>query len=99
MAGIYKTEGVILGQSEIGEADKLLAVYSRDFGKITILAKSSRLLQSKLKGHLKTGAYSRLMFVQGADRLLLTDAQEFGLNDYGVFSHSLFFPVFSFLNR
>src|SRR3989344_3881312 len=99
MAGIYKTEGVILRQSEVGEADKLLTVYSRDFGKITILAKSSRLLQSKLKGHLKTGAYLRLMFVQGADRLLLTDAQELGLNDQDVFCRSLFFPALSFLNR
>ncbi|MBI2628118.1 MAG: recombination protein O N-terminal domain-containing protein [Candidatus Niyogibacteria bacterium] len=99
MASIYKTEGVILGQSEIGEADKLLIVYSRDFGKIKIFAKSVRLLRSKLKGHLNTGAYLRLMFVQGADKLRLIDAQEFELNDYPVFSRSLFFPTFSFLNR
>ena len=99
MAGIYKTEGVILGQTEVGEADKLLTVYSRDFGKISVLAKSVRLLRSKLKGHLNTGAYLRLMFVQGADKLRLIDAQELELNDYPVFSRSLFFPAFAFLNR
>lgn len=99
MAGIYKTEGVILGQIEVGEADRLLIIYSRDFGKISVLAKSARLLQSKLKGHLNTGAYLRLMFVQGADKLRLIDAQELELNDYPVFGRSLFFPAFAFLNR
>lgn len=99
MASVYKTEGVILGQTEIGEADKLLTVYSRDFGKITILAKSVRLLRSKLKGHLNTGAYLRLIFVQGADKLRLIDAQELELNDYPVSSRPLFFSALAFLNR
>lgn len=99
MAIVYKTEGIILGQIEIGEADKLLTVYSRDFGKIKILAKSVRLLRSKLKGHLNTGAYLRLMFVQGADKLRLIDAQELELKNYSVFGRSLIFPVFAFLDR
>lgn len=61
---------------DLGEADKMLTVFTRDFGKVSMIAKGTRLLQSKLRGHLNVMARSRLVFVSGKDIFRLTDAEE-----------------------
>ena len=37
---VYKTEGIIIGKFNSNEFDKLLVVYTKDFGKILVKAKS-----------------------------------------------------------
>jgi len=51
---LYKTQGIIIKNSNLGEVDRLITVYTNDFGKLVIKGKSVRKNQAKLKGHLVT---------------------------------------------
>lgn len=49
----YKSEGVVLKRTNFGEADKIVTVYSKHYGKITLLAKGIRRLTSRKRGNLE----------------------------------------------
>lgn len=71
----YKTEGIIIKKTNSGEFDRLLTVYSKDFGKILVKAKSVRKNQSKLKGYLELFLYNHLMIAQGRGLDVVTGAE------------------------
>lgn len=48
-----KTTGIILKRRNVGEADRLLTVYTREEGKITIKAKGVRKITSKRASHIE----------------------------------------------
>ena len=49
----YKTQGIVLKQMPIGEADRILSIFTRDFGKVRVVARGVRKPTSKLAGHLE----------------------------------------------
>lgn len=49
----YKTEGVVLKRSNFGEADRIITLYTKHYGKITGLAKGIRKLTSRKRGALE----------------------------------------------
>lgn len=49
----YKSEGIVLKRSNFGEADKIVTVYSKNYGKITLLAKGMRRMSSRKRGNLE----------------------------------------------
>lgn len=53
----YYTKGVVLERFPRGELDEAIAIYTKDFGKILALAKSSKKIVSKLSGHLTPGRF------------------------------------------
>ncbi|MDE2025747.1 MAG: DNA repair protein RecO [Patescibacteria group bacterium] len=48
-----KTIGIILKRRNVGEADRILTVYTREEGKITIKAKGVRKISSKRASHIE----------------------------------------------
>lgn len=76
MTTLHKTDGIILGHYDIGEADKIINIFTKDYGKISISAKGVRLQKSKLRGHINTGSHVRIVFVGGSEFLRLTDIEE-----------------------
>lgn len=62
----FKTEGLILRKMSFGEADFLVRILTKDFGKMDILAKSARKSSSKLNPHLDILNHVRLQFVRPA---------------------------------
>lgn len=76
MYNIHHTEGIILSSRDVGEADRIYTIYSKDFGKIAVFAKGVRLEKSKLRYHLNPYSLIRLSFIEGRDILRLTDAEE-----------------------
>lgn len=48
----YKTEAVVLKQTPLGEADRILTLYTPDVGKVRAVARGVRRPKSKLSGHL-----------------------------------------------
>lgn len=70
----YRTQGFILKKEERGEADKILTVYTKDFGKLRILGKAIRKIQSKLKGGVRQFSLSEIEFIQGKNYKTLTDS-------------------------
>ncbi len=53
MAATYKTEGIVLKRWDYREKDTMVRVLTRDFGKVTARAISSKKITSKLAGHLE----------------------------------------------
>lgn len=49
----YKSEGIVLKRTNFGEADKIITVFSKHYGKITLIAKGIRRLTSKKRGNLE----------------------------------------------
>jgi DNA repair protein RecO (recombination protein O) len=49
---IYIAEGIILKRRNLGETDRILTVFSRQYGKIKILAKGVRKINSRRSGHI-----------------------------------------------
>ena len=74
----YRTEGIILRRSDFGEANLLLHIFTRNFGKIEAVGKSARKAKGKLKGHLEPFLYSDFVLVQG--KKMDTVAGSFVLN-------------------
>ena len=49
----YKTEGIVLKQMPLGEADRILTLYTTDQGKLRAVARGVRRPKSRLAGHLE----------------------------------------------
>src|SRR5574342_296952 len=48
---LYRTEAVVLRRSDLGEADRILTLFARGYGKIRAVAKGVRKPASKKVGH------------------------------------------------
>lgn len=70
----YRTRAVVLTRQNQGEADQVLTFYTDKFGKIKILGKSIRKIQSKLRGSIQV-CLSEIEFVQGRNYGTLTDVR------------------------
>ena len=65
MSRLYKTEGVVLKHSYIGEADALLTFCTPDRGKLRAVARGVRRPKSRLAGHLEPLTYCTMMLAEG----------------------------------
>ena len=71
---MIKTEAIVLKTADLGEADRLLTIYSKEFGKIQVLAKGIKKLESKLRYNLEPLSYSLLILVEGKNFRIVKDA-------------------------
>lgn len=69
----YRTQGFILKKTDFGEADCLFTIYTKDFGKLELLAKAVRKIKSKLRAGLEIFYLSEIEFIQGKVYKTLTD--------------------------
>ena len=65
MAIHYRTQAVVLRKREVGEADRVFTVFTRDFGKVNLVAVGERKITSKLRGGLEVLCLSEVEFVEG----------------------------------
>lgn len=72
---MYKTTGLIIKKTNLGEYDRLLTVYTREQGKILVRAKSVRKNQAKLRGHLELFLYAHLMLAPARGFDIITGAE------------------------
>lgn len=71
----YQTEGFLIRKKDQGEADQALTFYTKDFGKIIVLGKGIRKIQSKLKYGAGLLSFSEIEFIQGKNIKTLTDTR------------------------
>jgi len=72
---LYRLAGIVLRRRDMGEADRLLTVFTRERGKITLLAKGVRRAASRKAGHLEPFTYTDLLVAKGANLDLVTQAE------------------------
>lgn len=71
----YRTEAIILRRTDFGEADRLLTLYSREFGKIRAIAKGVRKPQSRKTGHVELFMRTNFFISEGRDLDIITQAE------------------------
>jgi DNA repair protein RecO (recombination protein O) len=62
--GLQKARAIAVGSRPLGEADKLLTFYTREFGKLRGVAKGARRVRSKFGGALELFTYGQLVFFE-----------------------------------
>ena len=75
MRGFYKTEGIILKRTNYGEADRILTIYTKHYGKIRALAKGVRRITSRRGGNVGLFNQTVLFLNKGKNLDILTEAQ------------------------
>jgi len=76
---IYRAEGVVLRRRDLGEADRLLNVFSREFGKLQLIAKGARRPSSRKAGHLEIFTRLRLIAARGRELDVITQVDALDL--------------------
>jgi DNA repair protein RecO (recombination protein O) len=71
----YQAHAVIIKQSKFGEVDKIITVYSLEFGKLKALAKGAYRPGSRLGGNVEPLTYSLLMLARGRNLDIVTQSQ------------------------
>ncbi|OGO35826.1 MAG: hypothetical protein A2147_08465 [Chloroflexi bacterium RBG_16_57_8] len=64
-AKTYQTEAIIIKKTKLGEADRILTLYTPELGKIQGVAKGIRRPKAKLAGHLEMLTHSMVSLVHG----------------------------------
>lgn len=72
---IVKTQGIVIKKRNLGEADKILIIFTRDLGKISAVAKGVRRPISKTGGHLDLFCVSDLVLAEGRNLYTITSAE------------------------
>lgn len=74
MHHIYHTKAIILSSRNIGEANKIFSLYTRELGMIRAIAQGVRLNKSKLRFSLQDFSYVNIDLVRGRDIWRITSA-------------------------
>jgi DNA repair protein RecO (recombination protein O) len=70
-----RAEAIVLRHIEMGEADRLLWLYTRHRGKVRAIAKGVRKIRSRKAGHLEPFTHVKLQFARGRDLFIITQAE------------------------
>lgn len=71
----YRTQAVVLGHIEYGEADRIIKLFTAEKGKITAIAKGVRKIRSRKAGHLEPFTRVTLFLAKGRNMDIITQAE------------------------
>ncbi|MFW5942691.1 MAG: DNA repair protein RecO [Chloroflexota bacterium] len=71
----YRTEAIVLSRTDFGEADRLLTLFSREYGKVRAIAKGARKPQSRKTGHVELFMRTRFLIAEGRNLDIVTQAE------------------------
>ena len=71
----YTSEGIVLGRRDFGEADRILILYTKNFGRISLIAKGVRRPKSKKRGHLEVFNLVKFQAITGHGIDMMTEAE------------------------
>lgn len=74
MPGLYKDEGIVLKSIKLGEADRIVTIYTRENGKVRAVAKGVRKTKSRFGGRLEPFTRVQLLIYRGRNLDTITSA-------------------------
>ena len=74
MPGLYKDEGIVLKTIKLGEADRIITLYTRANGKVRAVAKGIRKTKSRFGARLEPFTHVNLMIYRGRNLDTITSA-------------------------
>lgn len=72
---LYRTEAIVLKRRDYGEADRLLTVFTPNYGKLVLLGKGVRKTRSRKAGHVELFTLSTLLVAKARTWDLVTQAE------------------------
>jgi len=79
MSNYYASDAIVLDDTPSGEGDAMLTLYTREYGKLDVLARGVRWEKSKLRSHIQPLSYTHVVMVSTRSGYLLTDADAYTL--------------------
>ena len=75
---MYSAQEIILKREDFRERDEKIFLYTKEFGKISVVAKGIKRIEAKLRGNLDIFNFVDIIFVEGKNFFILTgiDTQE-----------------------
>jgi DNA repair protein RecO (recombination protein O) len=70
-----RAEGIVLRHSDFSESDRLLTIFTRELGKVRVIAKGVRKIRSRKAGHVQPFTRSNLQLARGRELFILTQAE------------------------
>lgn len=71
----YQTQAIIIKQIKLGEVDKILTIYTPEFGKLKAVAKGACRPGSKFGGNVEPLTHSLMMLARGRNLDIVTQSQ------------------------
>jgi DNA repair protein RecO (recombination protein O) len=71
----YQTQGIVLRQTKLGELDKIVTIYTPEFGKLRAVAKGACRPKSKLGGNVEPLTHSLMLLAKGRNLDIVTQSQ------------------------
>src|ERR1041385_4086367 len=72
---LYKSEAIIIRRSDLGEADKILTIFTPHFGKLRVVVKGVRKVTSRLAGHVELFTRSQMLLAKGRNLDIITQSE------------------------
>jgi DNA repair protein RecO (recombination protein O) len=72
---LIRTEAVVLRRHDLGEADRIITLYTAHHGKLRAVAKGVRRPTSKLGGHLELFTHSQILLARGRNLDIITQVE------------------------
>lgn len=79
---VFKDEVVVIKSINYKEADKILTVMGKDFGKFPVIAKGIRKIESKNRGNIQTLSVSNISFYRNKGMAVLLESKNVFTPDY-----------------
>ncbi len=70
-----RTEGIVLRRRDFGESDRILVLFTRKLGRVSVIAKGARKPSSKISGHLELFMRSSFLISRGRNLHILSQAE------------------------
>jgi DNA repair protein RecO (recombination protein O) len=74
--GLYRDEGIVLRTHKLGEADRIVSVFTRRHGKVRAVAKGVRKTKSRFGARLEPPTHLELQLYEGRSDLHIIDQAE-----------------------
>jgi len=72
---VFRTDAIVLRRMDLGEADRLLTLFTPQHGKLRVVAKGVRRPGSKKAGHLEPFTLVNLLLARGRELDIITQAE------------------------
>lgn len=87
MTRSYNSTGIVLARKNFGEADRILSLFTKDKGRISIMAKGVRRPTSKKRGHIELFNLIGFQGVKSSGMDIMTETEI--INDFKLSGESL----------
>jgi DNA repair protein RecO (recombination protein O) len=72
---LYKSEALVIKRMNLGEADRILTIFTPNFGKLRVVAKGVRKVTSRLAGHVELFTRSQMLLAKGRNLDIVTQSE------------------------